>query len=219
LKRSLVLVLCGLLLAGGGIAVGRYVVPSAHVAVSSPPTSALPSNSIPSLTTTTTVPAGVGGAVDLSDSAGDGLSVTLQQVIDPDPVDGSTELPTCPSSGQRIVAIQLVLQNDGSNVLTSSGVSPGVTLVDANATPYSGTDDGPGRGFGSEDCDLGTSTDVTPACASSSYSIDLAPRDSATVCPVIEVPANDSIAEVQFAPSKVFTESGFDTEAVWHLNG
>ena len=135
----------------------------------------------------------MGTAIDISDNTGNKIAVTLEQVFDPDTADAGASGECSPD---HLVAVQLAITNLGASILSTSGVDEGVVLVDANSAPW--------RNHTVFGCGIASSTDATSGCASSSNTLDLAPGSTGIACPAINVPANDSITQVQFEAGQVF---------------
>jgi hypothetical protein len=94
------------------------------------------------------------------------------------------------------VAVELSVTNLGTSILITTAVDQGVILSDANSAPW--------RNHSVFGCGIASSTGATPSCAGSSNALDLSPGATGIACPAINVPANDSIAQVQFDSAQVF---------------
>ena len=199
----------------GAFAIGRSTHsrgghPSAVATTAPPPNGATTPSSAPRPPPTTAV---VGDTFALSDTSGDGLSVTLEQVVNPDQIDNGV---MCPNGNDVFVAVVLQFVNEGSTVLTTGGPGNGLTFVSSTATPFSFVND--------HGCSIATSTDAAASCATSTNAMDLSPGESAIWCPALSVPASDTLTEIQFDASNAFGGSnafsnGGNTLAVWHIGG
>lgn len=130
------------------------------------------------------------------------LSVTLDQITDPDTQDATgytTGYDACPGAGSRLVLVRLTLRNTGSTVL-SGEVGTNVWFVSKAGVAIAS--------YGT--CDFGNATSIgalhhpappieTPRCATSVTSPNLPPGGSATVCRVTEIPVAQTIAEVELS--------------------
>lgn len=156
---------------------------------------------MPPATTTTTQP-GLGSSVRFTDNAGDALTATLQQVIDPDNADAQSSVCSM-SSTQRLVAVQFLIRNTGTSVLVGND-GGGLTLVDSSSAPWY-----PG------DCEA---TLASAACGTAPHQFDLSPGDSTVVCESAGVPLGDPVSEVQLAPSGMGLRA-FTGVGVWRVSG
>jgi Domain of unknown function (DUF4850) len=174
----------------------------------SAPTTSTSTTSPPPIDTTTTTVPGIGSTVDLSDSSGDGLRVTLQQIVNPDQADASRLY--CSTNSAAVIALVISFTNDGSTILHTSSPGNGLTLVNSLGTPLP-----------SSSCDSGTytaSNDATSACGGSTNAMNLAPGDSALWCPIIDVPTGAVLAEIQLDASRAFSGAflnGAANVALW----
>ena len=140
----------------------------------------------------TALPA-TGTTVDISDTTGHKIAVTLVRVVDPDTADAGASGACSPD---HLVAVELSVTNLGTSILITTAADQGVILSDANSAPW--------RNHSVFGCGIGSSTDATSSCATVSNALDLSPGATGIACPAINVPANDSIAQVQFDSAQVF---------------
>lgn len=167
--------------------VGQFT--SNHWGMTAPPKPPVPA------TTTTTAPKtpttaarpGIGNTVTRTDRAGDAISITLDQIVDPDTVDVTTAgFDPCPGAGTRLVAVEVTIRNIGRTVL-SGNVWTDLVLVDSSGQTYSAY----------RSCRT-VSTDVLAGCPNTrTTSVNVPPGVTQTGCPVVELPAGDTIDEVE----------------------
>jgi len=160
----------------------------------------------------------MGSAITLADRTGDSLSITLNQVVDPDTADNTVGYDACPQTGYRLVLVRLTLHNVGTSIL-SGEVGTDLWLVDKNgaATASDGA------------CDFGNATSISgvqhsglpiasPLCGTSITSPNLPPGGSAVVCRVTQFPIADTVAAIELRnPMNDTLLANFSSTPVWYI--
>ena len=126
----------------------------------------------------------VGSTVNIGGSKG--LAVKLNQVIDP--AQGADQY-TTPNAGDRFVAIDLTITNNGSASF-SDDANDDVTLIGTDNQSYTADFD-----------------NVSECTNFSNGQFTLTPGESSTGCVVFQVPTGVNTAKVQFQPNAGFSGS------------
>lgn len=139
----------------------------------------------------TTLPASsVPAAETIHDFFGDGLSVTVTQIVDPATAGSGSGLP---DAGYRFVAVELNLANQSTTNSVEGNANFSTTATGSDDQTYT--------------ADYGTASE----CANFTYGdFELPPSDSATGCVVFEIPTNVTIQAIQFSLA-----SGYLDTADW----
>jgi hypothetical protein len=134
--------------------------------------------------------------------AQESLSMTLDAVQS-----GGDCTPAFSSQTYKIVIAVFTLKNVGASV-AQGNFDDALRFVEPGGTSIQFSD--------LASCDVDSSTDATSMCANSTSSPNLAPGDTATVCPGIGVPIGESVDEIQVG-SAGGSVIPLGTTAVWHL--
>jgi hypothetical protein len=195
MRRTLGFVLAALIAVAVGCSDDEKVTtePAASPPATSAPAEPSATSETPSPTLPPTASAAVGDTLDLTGTEdGEALAVTVVKVVDPARAENEY---SSPDAGKRFVAVQFRLKNTGTAVYSDSP-SNGARLVDTQGQQFDTTyeDTAAGPGF--------------PG------SVTVAPGDTALGFITFEVPADSTIAKVQFAMNSGFAP----TTGQWNVS-
>jgi hypothetical protein len=139
---------------------------------------------------TTLSPSSVPAAETIHDFFGDGLAVTVAQIVDPATAGSGSGLP---DAGYKFVAVELNLANQSTTNSVEGNANFSTTATGSDGQTYT--------------ADYGTASE----CTNFTYGdFELPPSDSATGCVVFEVPTNVTLQTIQFSLA-----SGYLDTADW----